>query len=132
VGTGNFQVIEPAYTLGDVSVERLDLIVDRTLVVHNTYLQFLTEIGIVGFGLFAILVGAAFVIAGRAVSYLSRSRDLEMELLSRGLIIGTVGMFAGFFFISAQYLKQLPLLLGALVALSSIAWTSRPGHEPRE
>jgi O-antigen ligase len=132
VGTGNFPVIEPAYTLGDISIERLDLIVDRAVVAHNTYLQFLAEIGVIGFALFATLVVTAFVIAGRAVSYLSRSRDIEMELLSRGLIIGAIGMFAGFFFISAQYLKQLPLLLGALVALSSIAWTSRPGREPRE
>jgi O-antigen ligase len=132
VGTGNFRVIEPAYALGDVSIQRLDLIVDRALVVHNTYLQFLTEIGLIGFGLFATLVLAAFVIAGRAVGSFSRSRDLEMELLSRGLIIGAIGMFAGFFFISAQYLKQLPLLLGALVALSSIARTSRSGPEPME
>jgi O-antigen ligase len=125
VGAGNFQVVEPAYSITDINLTRTDLVVDLAKVVHNTYLQVLTEIGLIGFALFVSIIVAAFVLGMRAVKTFSDVGDLEMEVISRGLVIGTIGMLAAFFFISAQHAKQLPLLLGALAALSAISGRAR-------
>jgi O-antigen ligase len=123
VGAGNFRIVEPSYVLRDVALERLDLLVDRALVAHNTYLQIASELGLVGFGLFAILILSSLVVAARSFARFQRAGQGEMELLARGVFIGTIGMLTAFFFISGQNLKQLPLLLGTLVALSSLAFS---------
>ena len=44
-----------------------------------------------------------------------------MEILARGVLIGTLGMLAAFVFITAQYEKQLWLLLGVCASLSTLA-----------
>jgi len=129
VGIGNFQVVEPLYALRDVSISRADLIVGRTVVVHNTYLHILAELGLLGLVFFGALIIGAFGVGLRATRTLARSGDRDAEMLSRGLLIGTIGMFAAFFFISAQYEKQLPLLLGVLAALSSVAAAARARPE---
>jgi len=120
IGAGNFQLVEPAYALHNRNLPRFDLIVDTSKVVHNMYLNALVELGVVGLCLFMLLIVYAFTSAFRAVSAFARTGDREMELLARGIIIGTIGMLVAFFFLSAQYEKQLPLLLGMLAALSSL------------
>jgi hypothetical protein len=45
-------------------------------------------------------------------------------MLARGVVVGTLGMLAAFAFISAQYEKQLWLLLGLAASLSTIARTA--------
>jgi O-antigen ligase len=121
VGAGNFILVEPSYAFGNINLTRFDLIVDTPKVVHNMYLNILAELGVVGFILFAVVILAAFVAAFRAVGIFARAGDTETEILARGIIIGTIGMLAAFFFLSAQYDKQLPLLLGVLVALATLA-----------
>jgi hypothetical protein len=46
------------------------------------------------------------------------------------LVVGTIGMLASFFFLSAQHEKQLPLLLGALAALSAVSRNSAAAMRP--
>jgi O-antigen ligase len=125
IGIGNFQVVEPLYALRDVSISRIDFVVERTLVVHNTYLHILAELGLVGFILFGALIVGALGVGLQATRALARAGDRDAEIVARGLLIGTIGMLAAFFFISAQYEKQLPLLLGVLAALSSVAVAER-------
>jgi putative inorganic carbon (HCO3(-)) transporter len=121
VGAGNFPLVEPSYAFHNRNLPRFDLIVDTPKVVHNMYLHVLVELGAIGFILFAVLILCAFATALRALRALARVGDLETEILARGIIIGTVGMLAASFFLSAQYEKQLPLLLGVLAAFSSLA-----------
>ena len=121
VGAGNFRVVEPAYAITDINLRSPHLIVDLTKVVHNTYLHLLTEIGLIGLALFVSIIVAAIGLGMRAIKKFSERRDLEMEILARGLVVGTIGMLAAFLFISAQHEKQLPLLLGALAALFAIS-----------
>jgi putative inorganic carbon (HCO3(-)) transporter len=128
VGAGNFRVVEPSYAFRNRNLPRFDLIVDTPKVVHNMYLNILVELGLIGFILFAVLIVGAFIAAGRALRVFARVGDSEAEILARGLMVGTIGMLAAFFFLSAQYEKQLPLLLGLLVALSSLA---RPPRDVR-
>src|SRR5262249_20938898 len=56
--------------------------------------------------------------------------DREMEILARGIVIAAIGMFMAYFFLSAQYEKQLYLMLGALVALSAVSLRSRSRATP--
>jgi competence ComEA-like helix-hairpin-helix protein len=84
------------------------------------YLNILVELGLVGLILFAVLIVGAFIAAMRAVRAFAREGDWNEEILARGLVVGTIGMLAAFVFLSAQYEKQLPLLLGLLLALSSL------------
>jgi O-antigen ligase len=120
IGAGNFPLVEPSYAFRNRNLPRFDLIVDTPKVVHNMYLHVLVELGAIGFILFAILIVCTFATAFRALRVFTQAGDLEMEILARGIIIGTLGMLAAFFFFSAQYEKQLPLLLGILAAFSSL------------
>jgi O-antigen ligase len=119
IGAGNFTVVEQAFAIRNVSLQRTsDVVLNH--VVHNSYLHVLAELGLVGFVLFAFFLAGALVIAWRAVQFFANSDDRAMELLGRGIVIGSIGMFAAYFFLSAQYEKQLYLMLGALVALSTL------------
>jgi O-antigen ligase len=121
VGAGNFRVVEPAYSITDINLRSTHAVLDKSEVVHNTYLHVLAETGLIGLALFVLVIVTALAIGVRAVKTFSERGDLEMEILGRGLIIGTIGMLVAFFFLTAQHEKQLPLLLGALAALSTMA-----------
>ena len=121
VGTGNFQVIEPRYALQDINLRRPDLVVDTPKVAHNTYLHVLTELGVVGFAAFAAMLLGSVLIAWNSIKSFARRGELRLEIVGRGVLIGTIGMLAAFVFITAQYEKQLWLLLGACAALSTLA-----------
>ena len=119
IGSGNFTVVEQTLAVGNVSLQRTsDVVLNH--VVHNSYLHVLAELGVVGFVLFTFLLIGALVIAWRAVQTLARSGDRETEILGRGIVIASVGMFIAYFFLSAQYEKQLYLMLGLLAALSTL------------
>jgi O-antigen ligase len=129
VGVDNFQVVAPSYLTRDVDVTRSDLFLRSVATeVHNTYLDVLVGLGLVGLVLFLGVVTGALAVAHDAARRLARSRDRDSELLARGLVIGTVGMLTAYFFFSAQFEKQLWLILGALVALSTVA--AAPGRSP--
>jgi O-antigen ligase len=121
IGAGNFPLIEPSYAFHNRNLPRFDLVVDTPKVVHNTYLNVLVELGVVGFILFALVILGAFAAAFRAVRLNAQTGEWEMEVLARGIIIGAIGMLAAFVFFSAQYEKQLPLLIALLASLSTIA-----------
>ena len=121
IGTGNFELVEPKYALRNINLPRVDLVVENPKVAHNTYLHVLTELGIVGILAFGGMIVGAIAVAWRSIRELSRRRELRLEILARGVLIGTIGMLAAFVFITAQYEKQLWLLLGTCLALSTLA-----------
>jgi len=132
VGLDNFTVLAPGYLANDVDIHRADLFLRSVATqVHNTYLTVLVELGVVGEVVFVGLLIAAVVTAIRAVAVLARSTDRQGELIGRGLLVGVVGMLAAYVFFSAQYEKQLWLILGALLSLSTLARAKAPAQASR-
>jgi O-antigen ligase len=134
VGSGNFNVSSIHYLLvSPGAIERDEFIIDTPKVAHNSYLQVLAELGVVGLTLFLSIIGFSIVCSLRAARWFGRAGDLPMEIVARGAIIALVGILAADFFITEQYGKQLWLLLGLGPALYGVARRTYPdAAEPDE
>lgn len=122
VGAGNFQHASKEYLLQPGALTRSDLILlDAPKVAHNSYLGVLSELGIVGLGLFLMIIGFSLSSCLRAARNFKLGGDRGSEALARGFAIALIGTLAAGFFISQELTKQLWLLLGfgpALLAIS--------------
>jgi O-antigen ligase len=121
VGGGNFSESSVHYLLRPGVAPRSDKIIDKPAVAHNSYLEMLAELGIVGGGLFIALIAFSVAAAGRAARAFGRVGDLGMEVLCRALVAAMVGTLVADFFISEQVSKQFWLLLGLGPAVLGIA-----------
>jgi O-antigen ligase len=121
VGIGNFPAVKASYAAGTIDVEAVRQVVDEPIVVHNTYLELFVELGVAGLIAFATVVLASLTVAVRVVGEVVGTGDREVELLGRGVVVAIVTLLAAFAFLSAEYEKQLWLLLGVAAALSSVA-----------
>lgn len=121
VGIGNFPVVEASYAADTVDLPNVRAVVDKRPVVHNTYLEVMTELGIVGFVLFGAVLTGSLVVGVRAVRTFVLVGARELELLARGVIVAIVSLLTAFVFLSGEYEKSLWLLLGLSVALDSVA-----------
>jgi O-antigen ligase len=131
VGAGNFPSVEPVYgASARLNLPNVEVVVDRPHVVHNTFLEMVVELGLIGGLAFLLLVAALLAPGVRAWRSFERSGEHDMELLSRGLVIGTLGMLVAFFFVSGQAKEQLWLLLGLAIALGSLASAKPPRRPP--
>jgi putative inorganic carbon (HCO3(-)) transporter len=125
VGAGNFQISARHYLLQPGALGRTDLIIATPKVVHNTYLGIAAELGLVGLGLFVVIVLFSVSSAIRAARHFTAIGDRGGEALARGLTVGLVGILVADFFISQEYNKELWLLLGLGPALLAIARSER-------
>jgi O-antigen ligase len=107
VGTGQFPIVSVHYLLRPGLIERGDLILSTPKVAHNTYLNVVAELGIVGGVLFAAILLFCVGCAIKAMKQFHRDGDERMEILSRGLIAGIGGYFVTLIFISDNYSKLL-------------------------
>ena len=136
VGVGNYQTSAIHYLLKPGALQRDEFIVDTPKVAHNTYLQVLAELGIVGAALFLAIIGFSLLCILRAARIFERLGEAPMELMSRALLVALCGVLAADFFISEEFSKQLWLLLGlgpallAIAASSSRAALSPPDSSP--
>ena len=121
VGVGNFQTASVHYLLAPGGIKRDEFIVDKPKAAHNTYLQVLTELGVIGLSLFLAIIAFSLGCIVRAARTFERLKDPGMELLTRALLVAVAGMLAADFFISQQFSKQLWLLLGLGPGLLGVA-----------
>jgi putative inorganic carbon (HCO3(-)) transporter len=126
IGSGNFPISSIHYLLEPGVLQRDEFIIDTPKVAHNTYLQILAELGIVGLTLFLAIIGFAVSCALKAARWFGRHGDTQMELVARGMVVALVGILAADFFISEQFGKQLWLLLGLGPALYGVARRTYP------
>jgi O-antigen ligase len=121
VGAGNFEVSSIHYLLEPGAILRDEFIVDKPKVAHNTYLQVVAELGLVGLALFCSILAFSLACAIRAARRFTRAGDVSMELLSRGLIVAVIGILVADIFISAHFSNQLWLLLGLGPSLLAVS-----------
>ena len=127
VGAGNFQQASIHYLLRPGLLNRSDLIASTDKVAHNTYLTVLAELGLIGALMFFALIVLALACGVRAARLFARRRDDTMEMLTRGWLIGMVGTLTADVFLSAEFSKQLWLLLALGPAFLAVARGS-PGR----
>jgi putative inorganic carbon (hco3(-)) transporter len=111
IGAGNFPIVSIHYLIAPGALLRDDFIVQTPKVAHNTYLEVLAELGLVGLTLFLIVIFFAIGCAVRAARYAARLKDREIDILARALVVALASLLAANFFISREYSKQLWLLL---------------------
>jgi putative inorganic carbon (hco3(-)) transporter len=132
VGAGNFPVASVHYLLKPGTIQRSEYIVDHPKVAHNTYLGILAELGIVGFGIFMSIIWFSLGCLLRAIRGFTQAGDTRMELLSRALLVALLGVLAADFFLSAQFSKQLWLLMALGPSMLAISQREAAAPEPRE
>jgi O-antigen ligase len=125
VGVGNFQTSSIHYLLRPGAIQRDEFIVDRPQITHNSYLNVLAELGVVGAVLFAGILTAGFLAALRAANEFRKRDNNDMETLARALVLALVALFVADFFASDQLNKELWLLLGLGPAMLGIARRER-------
>ena len=131
IGSGNFPISSIHYLLVKPgAIERDEFIIDTPKVAHNSYLQILAELGIVGLALFLSIIGFAIWCALKAAQWFARAGDNQMEIVARAMVVALVGILAADFFITEQYGKQLWLLLGLGPALLGVARRTYPAAAP--
>ena len=129
VGAGNFPVSSIHYLLRPGLTQRDRFIVDTPKVPHNIYLSVLSELGIIGLTLFALLIAICLVSAIRAAHVFAQQGRWIMDILARALFIALVGLLAADFFSSELYSKQLWLLLATAPAMLVMARRSTAATE---
>jgi O-antigen ligase len=121
IGAGNFQNTSVHFLLQPGSIRRDDFIVDTPKVAHNTYLEVLAELGVVGLVMFLGILGFALVTAAKAIRTFGRAGDEQMEIISRALLVALIALLASAFFGSREFSKQLWLLMALAPALLAVA-----------
>jgi O-antigen ligase len=121
VGLNNYTTVSPEYVREPGVLTRTDLIVEKSEVVHSVYLQLAAEVGIVGLGLFALVVFLCLRGAWRAAAVFERQGDDELAVLSRGVLVAGIGLLAASVFISNGVDQRLWVLFGLAVSLLAIA-----------
>jgi O-antigen ligase len=120
VGLGNFPVVEPSYAARDTPIQDVQQILRFQLVVHNSYLEPLAELGPLGLVALVVAVGGPVVLAAR------RLRGVERpETTVRALVVGLAALLVAYFFLSGEYEKQLWLLAGLTLGAVDAALPAR-------
>ncbi|HEV3002598.1 MAG TPA: O-antigen ligase family protein [Solirubrobacteraceae bacterium] len=121
VGISDFAVEAHRYVRRPGQLTEAAQIVDRPHVAHNTYLQVLTELGLVGLALFAALVISFLAITYRAARDLAARGQPALASLGSALFVAQLAWLVALFFISAGGDQRLWVLLALGVVLRGIA-----------
>lgn len=121
IGLNNFEAVEPHYTLNSGTLSRVELIVDKPHLVHNVYLQLLTETGIVGFVIFLVVIVASMRASWLAAKRFDASGHFGYGDLARAALMASIAMLAAQFFISDGDDWRLWILLALGPVLLSLA-----------
>jgi O-antigen ligase len=128
VGLGNFPALESQYFTSNLNVLEIGQLRRLELVVHNTYLEILAELGIIGLILFGTILART---VGRATVMLAtHGREGGTRILTRAITAATVGVLTSQVFNSGEYSKQLWVLLGMAVAAASLGSEARLERSP--
>jgi O-antigen ligase len=119
-GLGTYRVVETGYLPANATLINIHEVISLDPVVHNTYLELLSELGGIGLALFLGLVLTTVAAALKGISLL-RGPALRWSVVPRGLLAGSIGLLVAYVFLSGEYEKELWLLLGLLSTAPNIA-----------
>jgi O-antigen ligase len=122
VGPGRFGIEAPAY------VRNNPLILDRPFV-HNSYLQVLAELGVIGLFAFVAFLVSAWRLLGRARRQAIAADDIDGRRLATAMQASLIVAVAGGAFLSEQLTTPF-WLIGALAAV--VGSVPRVAHAARE
>lgn len=121
IGVGHYALVSNQYLVRTGLVEIDDYILLDPKQAHNMYLDVLAETGVVGLLLFTGLLTFSLLSTLRAARLFQLAGDADMEILSRALFVGLLGLLAADFFLSELLSKQLWILLALGPALLRVA-----------
>ncbi len=130
IGADNFSTSSVHYLLEPGLIKRSDFVVEKPKPVHNTYLGVLAELGAVGGAVFLAIVVFPVVCVWRARRIFAALGRLDLELVAYGVLVGMLGQLVADAFLTANYNKQLWLVLSFGPALLAIAQAHRPRRAP--
>jgi O-antigen ligase len=119
-GYGNFPEVTPHYLLRQPGLLRDTRFILHPLVAHNTYLQSLVEVGILGSLLFFTPIAGALVAFIIAARRFQRVGNEELELFARTGFAVLVGVLVASFFLSEGLAKILWVLIGLAFGLCDL------------
>jgi O-antigen ligase len=131
VGVGNFSNVSIDYVLRPGETFRTDVVIDEHQAAHNTYLHVLAEVGVVGAGLFVGIIVFSLASTVRAAWNFRDLGDTAMEIMSRALLVGQIGMLGAIFFFSAQSVNKVWIVLAfgpAMLAVSRAGRSVEPAR----
>lgn len=125
VGLNNFVTHAPSYSREVGRLQSADLIAETPVVVHNAFLQVLTETGAIGLLLFLAAVVGCLGALVRARARFDAGGEGSLATLSGAVFAATIGMLTASVFLSNGLDKRLwlllalgPVLLGLAVRLA--------------
>jgi O-antigen ligase len=124
-GLNNFRAVAPTYAMDPGEIVHLRQVVERPVVVHNTYLQFLAETGPPGLALFLSVVAGSLAAAARAARRFARAGEAGLALLARSSVAATIGFLVASFFVSFGFSYRMWTLLALGPALLTVACARR-------
>ena len=122
VGLGNFPANSLQYVREPGSLKFVELIAgDRPIVAHSTYLQLLSENGIVGLALYMALVLACLSAARRAARRFDALGERALATLSRAALVAGISMLGAGVFLTGGPDKRVWIVLALGPVLAGIA-----------
>ena len=119
-GLGNYALLAPHYATDTLQLLRVQFVL-RGFVAHNTYLQILSELGLIGAALFAALLVVVVATAVRTIVEKRLELDPTASAIARGAVAALLAILVAYAFGSALYQKQLWVLLGLVAAIPALA-----------
>lgn len=130
VGLDGFRQEASNYALNPGMVERIYQLVDRPVVVHNTYLQLMAELGFVGLLLFAGVVIASLRAGVLAARRFTAQGEEGLAIVARASVIALIGFLVAATFVSFGFSNRMWALLAVGPVLLSAAHAGRAGRDP--